>query len=68
MIIFRSKFGIGDFVFLKTDINQDKWLVVQVRFCPDGTAYYLANGSVNYLAYEVELSEEEDKGLKLNIS
>ncbi|GGH24727.1 hypothetical protein GCM10011418_32830 [Sphingobacterium alkalisoli] len=60
MILFRSQFAIGSLVYLKTDVNQDQWMVVQVRFCPDGVSYYLSKGSDSYWAYEIEVSSEKD--------
>lgn len=59
-MVFKALFGLGELVFLKTDVQQDAWMVTQVRFNPDGTTYYLSRGADSYVAYEIEISAEKD--------
>ncbi|WP_437918574.1 hypothetical protein [Sphingobacterium sp. LRF_L2] len=59
-MVFNSRFGFGDMVYLKTDITQDPWMVTQVRFALGSTIYLLARGSENYCAYDIELTDERD--------
>lgn len=60
MACFNSNFDIGNLVYLKTDPNQLEWMVLQVRFCVDGTSYFLARGCDTYWAYDIELSNDKD--------
>jgi len=64
----QTKYTFGDFVYLKTDANQDQWIIVDIHLYPNGLAIYtISCGSYNYTAWEIELSSEMDKSKKLGI-
>ncbi len=69
MAVLTCKYDFGDIVYLKTDSNQDRWLVTDIQFNggPNNIRYTIANGFMNYEAYELELSVEVDKSMKLGL-
>ena len=58
------KFEIGDYVYLKTDIDQYKRLVTGYTVRPNVVIYNLSLGSEETTHYELEISEEVDVLLK----
>ena len=58
------KFEIGDYVYLKTDIDQYKRLVTGYTVRPNVVIYNLSFGSEETTHYELEISEEVDMLLK----
>ena len=58
------KFKIGDYVYLKTDIDQYKRLVTGYTVRPNVVIYNLRLGSEETTHYELEISAEVDMLLK----
>lgn len=56
----KIKFKLGDFVYLKTDKEQNKRIVIGVNIRPSGRLYELGYGSASSWHYELEISEEKD--------
>ena len=67
MKTFTSTYDFGDTVYLRTDENQAKWMVVEISFRPGSIVYYIASGRDTYTAYEFELSDSQDVEMKLGI-
>lgn len=64
-MIFRSKFDVGQIVYLKTDVEQLRRQVITITVYPGGFLLYcVACGIETSEHYDVELSEEEDIALK----
>lgn len=61
---FSSKYGIGDIVYLKTDMDQEMWLVINVTFAPGGYYYTLSQDNRTYTAYDIEINKERDLTIK----
>jgi hypothetical protein len=59
-MIFESKFSIGDILYLKTDRNQEKRMLVSISFRVTGPLYELAFGGGSSWHYEFEITEKED--------
>lgn len=68
MAEFSSKYGLGDFVYIITDVAQDKYIVTGVFFTPIGVTYTIACGVNTHSLYEMEISSEKDNTLALGIS
>tara|TARA_R110000824_G_scaffold146056_2_gene314721 strand:- start:1322 stop:1519 length:198 start_codon:yes stop_codon:yes gene_type:complete len=60
----KINFNIGDYVYLKTDIDQYKRLVTGYTVRTDGVFYLLSLGSEETSHYELEISDEIDVLLK----
>lgn len=56
----KLKHEIGDFVYLKTDKDQDKRIVIGVNIRPSGILYELGYGSTSSWHYEIEITESKD--------
>lgn len=59
-MIIQSEYNFGDIVYLKTDKNQDKYIVVAVQADPTGIVYELACGSNKSFHHSIEISREKD--------
>lgn len=56
----QSEYSFGDIVYLKTDKNQDKRIVVLIQADPTGIIYQLACGVDKSFHYAIEISREKD--------
>jgi len=66
MMIVNNKFEIGEIVYLKTDLEQVKRLVVAITIRPENCIIYsLAHGMDSSLHYDFEISREEDTVAKV---
>ena len=58
---FKTKFDIGQIVYLKTDCEQRQRIVTAIKVQDGGTLIYtLAEGIVESFNYEIELSNKQD--------
>ena len=60
----KANYNIGDYVYLKTDIDQYKRLVTGYTVRTDGILYLLSFGSEETSHHELEISDEIDILLK----
>ncbi len=60
----KANYNIGDYVYLKTDIDQYKRLVTGYTVRTDGILYLLSLGSEETSHHELEISNEIDILLK----
>ena len=60
----KANYNIGDYVYLKTDIDQYKRLVTGYTVRTDGVLYLLSLGSEETSHHELEISNEIDILLK----
>ena len=60
----KINFNIGDYVYLKTDIDQYKRLVTGYTVRTDGVLYLLSLGSEETSHHELEISHDIDVLLK----
>ncbi|WP_026463502.1 hypothetical protein [Adhaeribacter aquaticus] len=67
MKVFRSRYGLGDIVYLITDELQLPRMVTGLKFYPGGYYYQLNCGTVNTEHYEIEVSESLNESLRLGI-
>jgi len=63
----NNRFSIGDFVYLKTDTDQLKRIIVGIKITPGSLVYFLEQGLDSSEHYEFELSEEKDQCIILGI-
>ena len=56
----KSKYQIGQAVYLVTDKEQHKRMIIGITIRQTGVMYDLAFGSTSTWHYEIEVSEEED--------
>lgn len=59
-MIIQNKYDFGDTVYLKTDTDQNAWLVTGIKATPNDLIYILSQGTREYPAYDIELSKEKD--------
>ena len=59
-----NKFKIGDYVYLKTDIDQYKRMVTGYTVRGNSIVYLLSFGSEETSHYDIEIDEEMDVLLK----
>jgi hypothetical protein len=65
--VVNHKFEIGDEVYLKTDEEQRKRIVVAIKLFKGGELLYdLTQGVITSLHYDFELSPERDQVLKMD--
>lgn len=60
MHVFKSEFGIGEIVYLKTDLEQLERLITCVNFRPSGVLYTLQQGTNETIHYEIEITNLKD--------
>lgn len=61
MMIIDNKFNIGDFVYVVTDVEQDKGIITSIRVLPNnGITYMVSVGSKQDVYFEFELSAERN--------
>lgn len=56
----KTKFDIGQIVYLSTDKQQEKRMVIGFTFRQTGMMYDLGFGSTSSWHYELEISSEEN--------
>lgn len=56
----KAQFGIGDMVYLKTDVNQSERIIVGVIFREGSQQYILGFGESESWHYECEISMDRD--------
>lgn len=56
----NNKYNIGDIVYLRTDVDQDRYLVTEIYVSASAIAYRVTRGTYDYTAHEIELSREKD--------
>jgi hypothetical protein len=56
----ECKYELGQMVYIKTDKEQMRRMVVSISFRPTGVLYELNCGVSNSWHYEMEVSEEKD--------
>jgi hypothetical protein len=55
-----NRFNIGDTVYLITDTEQKKWIVISITIDRGGyLSYEVASGEIQYYASEIELSKSK---------
>lgn len=59
-MLLESKYDIGELVYLKTDKDQNKRMVLEVLFSTNGVQYRLACGNCSSWHYEMECTIEKD--------
>jgi len=58
---FKTKYDIGQIVYLKTDCEQRQRMVTAIKVQNGGTLIYtLAEGIVESFNYEIELSDKQN--------
>ena len=63
-----TAFTFGDLVYLKTDANQEQWMVTDIELRPNGVCIYtVACGSSTYTAYDFEMSNDANESKKLGL-
>jgi hypothetical protein len=63
-----TKYTFGDSVYLKTDPDQHKRMVIAFTLRPGGIAYYeIAFGSESSFHFEIEMSDTPDQALQLGL-
>ena len=68
MATFKTKYDIGDLVYLSTDELQEKWIIKSIRIFPGGLVHYLlATGATEYWAFEIEMSLEENPEFRMGL-
>ena len=61
MMVINNKYDFGDIVYLKTDPEQNKRVVVGINVTPNGDILYrISQGTINSDHYDFEISEEKD--------
>lgn len=56
----KISFGIGQIVYLKTDSDQERYIVTGITLRPGCVVYHLVHGTDESEHYEVEISAERD--------
>lgn len=58
MMLIDNKFNIGDFVYLITDIDQDRRLITGLRISTNSVLYQISIGSLTSEHYDFEITKE----------
>lgn len=68
MHVHYTEYTFGDIVYLKTDLNQEQWIVTDIELRPKGLCVYtIACGSSTYTAYDFEISKAPNESKKLGL-
>ena len=63
-----TEYTFGDIVFLRTDVNQEQWIVTDIFLHPNNVCVYtIACGSSKHDAYDFELSRDQNTDKKLGL-
>ena len=61
MIVIQNKYGFGDIVYLRTDVDQEPRIVTAIVVCPAGDIVYeLTCGTTVSKHYDFELATEKN--------
>lgn len=67
MIKYRSDLNWCQFVYLRTDVEQQPWMLVGIFLTPNGPMFTLAQNGEQIDVYEGEFTIEVNTELKLGI-
>lgn len=59
-MIIKTKYDIGDIVYLKTDISQKERMITMVGITPGSHVYTLSCGDDSSDHYEIEITDTKD--------
>lgn len=59
-MIIKTKYDIGDIVYLKTDISQKERMITMVGVTPGSQVYTLSCGDDSSDHYEIEITDTKD--------
>lgn len=59
-MVIDNKYNLGDEVYLKTDTEQLKRLITEIRITPNGIMYLLSFSTEETKHYDMEFSKEKD--------
>lgn len=63
-----TEYTFGDIVFLRTDVNQEQWIVTDIFLHPNNVCVYtIACGNSKHDAYDFELSRDQNTDKKLGL-
>lgn len=60
MMIIENKFNLGQAVYLSTDSDQHKRIVVGICVWPTGIKYELGYGAATSWHHEIEIAQDKD--------
>lgn len=61
----KTKYSIGNFVYVNTDPNQNHFLITGILIRPDSILYYLTYDSSEILVYEMEITLDKNELIRL---
>ncbi len=64
-MLFETKYELQQVVYLKTDIEQRKRMVININILPSGLQYLLSFGAHATWHYEMEITDEVDTLIKV---
>ena len=56
----RTKFQLGDLVYLKTDYDQLERFITGILYRPSGVIYYVSQSTIESTHFEFEMSSKKD--------
>jgi hypothetical protein len=59
-MIIKTKYDIGDIVYLKTDISQKERMITMIGITPGNNVYTLSCGDDSSDHYEIEITDTKD--------
>lgn len=63
-----TQYTFGDTIYLKTDVNQEQWMVTDIFLHPNSVCVYsVVCGHTLHTAYEFEMSKEPNNSKKLGL-
>ncbi|TDS14709.1 hypothetical protein [Sphingobacterium paludis] len=62
-----TEYTFGDIVYLKTDSNQEQWIITDITLKPNLALYHIACGSLQHDAYDFEMSRQPDANKKMGL-
>lgn len=62
-----SQYTFGDIVYIKTDQDQNKIMVTELRFSQGQCLYTVSNNGMNSECYNYELTDKADENTKLGL-
>lgn len=66
MNVHKTKYTLGDTIYLITDPDQQTRMITGIMIRPHGAVYECSLGSVSSDHYEIEISKEIDQVKKLS--
>jgi hypothetical protein len=55
----KTKYSIGDFVYLITDEDQKKRIITGIIIRPSGVIYYVSCGDAETTHYDIEITKDK---------